>query len=117
MFYHLAVYTKHTQQKKITKHEHRKKNSDGNTPLSLSCMFTCANEGLPRQSVGDIMKISNSSIPSWSESSTISKSEVQRIIGLPIGASPTENIIWAGDATVTSAVDADVESTKKNHKT
>ena len=76
-------------------------------------MFTCANEGLPRQSVGDIMKISNSSIPSWSESSTISKSEVQRIIGLPTGASPTENIICAGDATVTSAVDAEEEPTKQ----
>ena len=59
------------------------------------------------------MKISNSSIPSWSESSTISKSEVQRIIGLPTGASPTENIIWAGDATVTSAVDAEEEPTKQ----
>jgi len=75
-------------------------------------MFTCANEGLPRQSVGDIMKISNSSIPSWSESSTISKSEVQRFIGLPMGASPTENIICAGDATITSAVDAEEEPTK-----
>jgi len=77
-------------------------------------MFTCANEGLPRQSVGDIMKISNSSIPSWSESSTISKSEVQRIIGLPIGASPTGNIIWAGDATVTSAVDAEEPTKQQN---
>jgi len=76
-------------------------------------MFTCANEGLARQSVGDDMKITNSSIPSWSESSTTSKSEVQRIIGLPTGASPTENVICAGDATITSAVDAEDKSTKK----
>jgi len=76
-------------------------------------MFTCANEGLPRQLVGDLMKISNSSIPSRSESSTIPKSEVQRIVRLPIGASPLENVNCTGDVTnMTSSVDAELESTK-----
>jgi len=44
----------------------------------------------------------------------MSKSEVQRILGLFTGASPISNVICAGDVTnTTSAVDAEVEPTKQ----
>ena len=69
-------------------------------------MVTSANAGLPRQSVGSDMNTRNISSCSWSESFTIMISVVHRVLGLPLGASPVENMICTGAVTEMSFADA-----------
>ena len=70
-------------------------------------MVTSANAGLPRQSVGSFINTRNISSGSWSGSFTIMISVVHRVLGLPLGASPVENMICTEAGTEMSFADAE----------